>query len=150
MSHIFISYSKKNKDYARAFADHLEVNGFDVWIDDEIDYGDAWEHKMFKAINDSAAFVVIMTPGAYESRWVINECNHAETRDMNLCCGIALVVDRMNSRGVSKHVVFHVLDDGILVPTVPAQGQRDVPVMYGVHRWHSTIVSRLQAGEPEK
>jgi formylglycine-generating enzyme required for sulfatase activity len=81
MSHIFISYSKKNKDYARAFADHLEANGFDVWIDDEIDYGDSWERKMFKAIDDCVAFVVIMTPEAYESDWVLRECEYASRRN---------------------------------------------------------------------
>ena len=30
MAHVFISYSKKNRDYARKLADHLLANGFDV------------------------------------------------------------------------------------------------------------------------
>ncbi|MBC7813516.1 MAG: PD40 domain-containing protein [Burkholderiales bacterium] len=80
MSHVFISYSKKNRDYARKLADDLLVRGFNVWIDDHIDYGDSWERVIFKAIDDCAAFLVIMTPEAYESDWVLRECQYAERR----------------------------------------------------------------------
>lgn len=73
MSHIFISYSKKNRDYARALADKLLDAGFDVWIDDRIDYGDDWWNVIVKAIRECAAFVVIMTPESDASRWVKRE-----------------------------------------------------------------------------
>ena len=80
MSHVFISYSKKNRIYARAFADKLLEEGFDVWIDDRIDYGENWERTIFEAIDTCAAFTVIMTPESYESVWVQRECHHAEKR----------------------------------------------------------------------
>lgn len=80
MSHLFISYSKKNRAYARNLADALIQNGFDVWIDDRIDYGDNWERTMFKAIDDCVAFLIVMTPESYESVWVQRECHHAEKR----------------------------------------------------------------------
>lgn len=81
MSHVFISYSKKDKIYARKLADHLISQGFDVWIDDRIDYGDTWERVIFKAIDDCLAFLVIMTPQSYESDWVLRECHHAGRRN---------------------------------------------------------------------
>jgi Tol biopolymer transport system component len=81
MSHVFISYSKKNQSYARQLAEKLKEEGFDVWIDDRIDYGDTWERVIFKAIDDCSAFLVIMTPESYESRWVLRECQHAENRN---------------------------------------------------------------------
>jgi hypothetical protein len=77
MSHIFISYSKRNKVYARRLADHLIASGFDVWIDDRIDYGSLWADVIQKAIEDCAAFTVIMTPEARESQWVKTECEYA-------------------------------------------------------------------------
>ena len=80
MSHVFISYSKKNRDYARKLADHLLSLGFDVWIDDRIDYGDMWERTIFKAIEDCAVFLVIMTPESYASNWVLREINYADRR----------------------------------------------------------------------
>jgi formylglycine-generating enzyme required for sulfatase activity len=81
MSYIFISYSNHNQEYARSLAEKLKQEGFDVWIDDRIDYGDDWELAIFKAIDDCAAFVVVMSPASYESKWVRRECHHAEKRD---------------------------------------------------------------------
>jgi small GTP-binding protein len=83
-SHIFISYSKKNREYARRLADGLLNEGFDVWIDDRIDYGDDWELAIFKAIDLCSAFIVIMTPNSYESKWVRRECHHADKRSKPL------------------------------------------------------------------
>jgi formylglycine-generating enzyme required for sulfatase activity len=81
MSYIFISYSKHNRDYVRKLADQLLKKGFDIWIDDRINYGADWELEIFKAIDECTAFVVIMTPDSYESRWVRRECHHAEKRN---------------------------------------------------------------------
>lgn len=78
--HIFISYSKKNRAYATSLAEFLRQQGFDVWIDDRIDYGTSWERVIFRAIDQAGAFVVIMTPQSYESEWVLRECQYAEKR----------------------------------------------------------------------
>src|SRR5215475_7456650 len=77
MSHIFISYSKKNRDYARPLADHLIKLGFDVWIDDEIQPSEDWWRNIRQAIKDCAAFVLVMTPEAENSHWVGLELLHA-------------------------------------------------------------------------
>jgi formylglycine-generating enzyme required for sulfatase activity len=78
MSHIFISYSRKNQPYARRLADHLLARGFDVWIDDKIDFGDRWHRVIFKAIDECAALIVIMTPDARDSNWVEKEYLYAD------------------------------------------------------------------------
>jgi serine/threonine-protein kinase len=71
--HVFISYSRHDQDYARELADHIRQNGFPVWIDDRIDYGDQWFKEIEKAIKASAAFVVVMTPDSDASEWVHRE-----------------------------------------------------------------------------
>lgn len=73
MSHVFISYGKKNQDYARKLADYLLEQGFDVWIDDKIDYGTKWWRVIVRAIEECAAFIVIMTPESGASDWVERE-----------------------------------------------------------------------------
>ena len=73
MSHVFISYSHQDSDYAKKYAAELERRGFDVWIDERIDYGDRWFKEISKEIRDCAAFSVIMTPAAEESEWVERE-----------------------------------------------------------------------------
>jgi eukaryotic-like serine/threonine-protein kinase len=40
--HLFISYSRRDKDYAAQLSEHLGSSGFHVWIDAQIEYGDAW------------------------------------------------------------------------------------------------------------
>ncbi len=77
MTHIFISYSKKNKPYTDRLVHYLEQAGFNVWYDGRIDYGNNWEKEIVKAIESCAAFLVIMTPDAEESDWVSIECQHA-------------------------------------------------------------------------
>jgi formylglycine-generating enzyme required for sulfatase activity len=73
MSHVFISYSKQNKDYARKLAEHLLSQGFDVWIDDQIEPSDEWFKRIVKGIRECAAFLVIMSKEAGSSRWVERE-----------------------------------------------------------------------------
>ena len=70
--HIFISYSHtaKDKTYAHKLADHLRQQGFRVWIDNHIDFGDRWWRTVSRQVCTCAAFVVVMTPEAEESEWV--------------------------------------------------------------------------------
>ncbi len=76
--YVFISYSKKQRDYARRLADNLLRQGFNVWIDDRIDYGTNWWNEIVAAIQNCATLIVVMTPEAKESRWVQREVQLAE------------------------------------------------------------------------
>ncbi len=74
MSHIFVSYSKQNKDYAYGLADFLQTNGFNVWIDRTgIEYGVDWWDAIVAGLRDCGAFLVIMTPESKASEWVKKE-----------------------------------------------------------------------------
>lgn len=78
MGHVFISYSHKDTDYAHGFADHLQGMGFEVWIDERLDYGSAWPQEIQKQLDSCDAFIVIMTTRSFESEWVQNELNRAK------------------------------------------------------------------------
>ncbi|MDX2138555.1 MAG: toll/interleukin-1 receptor domain-containing protein [Chloroflexota bacterium] len=80
MAHIFVSYSRKDKDYARKLVDHLLALGFDVWFDEHIEYGSNWEQAIQRAIDTCAAFIVVMSPASADSEWVHNESAHAADR----------------------------------------------------------------------
>lgn len=78
MSHIFISYSTKNSEYAYKLADKLRDEGFNVWIDnDKLRSADNWWESIVKALRAADAFIVIMTPEARESEWVQIEIHNA-------------------------------------------------------------------------
>ena len=79
-NHIFISYSRKDRTYARKLAEHLRGEGFEVWLDDHIDYGAEWPQAIRQAVRSCAAFVVVMTPDSEQSFWVGCEVHEARNR----------------------------------------------------------------------
>src|SRR5258708_28628467 len=84
MDHVFISYSHTDREYAHRLAGSLQNYGFQVWIDDRIDYGMTWPRVIQDNLDTCAAFVVIMTPRSYVSDWVQSELNRARRKNKPL------------------------------------------------------------------
>ena len=80
MGHIFISYSHKDTTYAHGLADHLRNMGFDIWMDERLDYGSQWPLEIQKQLDACAAFILIMTPRAFASDWVQSELQRAKRK----------------------------------------------------------------------
>lgn len=79
MSHVFISYSTQNSDYAYQLAEKLRAEGFDIWIDNrQLRSSDNWWESIVRALRGCAAFIVIMSPEARNSRWVQREVTLAD------------------------------------------------------------------------
>ncbi|MEZ4671964.1 MAG: toll/interleukin-1 receptor domain-containing protein [Anaerolineae bacterium] len=71
MSHVFVSYSKKNKDYVLRLVEKLLDEGFDVWIDNRrLRSSDDWWRSIVEALRDCGAVVVVLTPESDASEWV--------------------------------------------------------------------------------
>lgn len=77
MGHIFISYSHKDKEYVHKLHEALLNEGFGVWIDDRIDYGDKWLKAIEKNLDDCDAFIIVMSKNSSESEMVLNEITRA-------------------------------------------------------------------------
>lgn len=78
MAHVFISYSRKDIDFARYFRAMLENSGFTVWMDEKrLSAGMNWSDELQKAIDNCGAFVIIMSPDSHESKFVQSEILHA-------------------------------------------------------------------------
>jgi hypothetical protein len=77
MSHVFISYARADRDYARALADDLRAHSFDVWIDDRIDYGAAWWQQVMQGVASCGALIVLMTPESVDDSRVLRESEAA-------------------------------------------------------------------------
>jgi hypothetical protein len=80
MSYIFISYSHKDSGYAHKLAESLEERGFEVWIDERIDYGTRWPHVIQENLDRCSAFILVMTSRSYDSDWVQNELSRAKRK----------------------------------------------------------------------
>lgn len=78
MGHIFISYSHKDKEYVHKLADALQFEGFEVWIDDRIDYGTRWPLVIESAIDSCEAFILVASKNSHDSDWVQHEFVRAQ------------------------------------------------------------------------
>ncbi len=80
MGYIFISYSHKDKDYVHRLQDALQNEGFEVWIDDRIDYGDEWPKVVARNLDASDGVIVVLSNNSYESDMVQNEVTRAREK----------------------------------------------------------------------
>src|SRR5258706_14411138 len=76
----FISYSRTDRSYVDRLSQQLESSGVDTWYDYDIHHGDRFDKLIAGRIDDCAAFVIVMTPEAFESDWVNNELARAQDR----------------------------------------------------------------------
>jgi hypothetical protein len=79
MSHIFISYSRKNTAQVKELVDGLRMKGFVVWQDiSAIRGGDAWRAAIQQGIEGCAAFLLLWSAEAEASTEVRNEIDIAK------------------------------------------------------------------------
>lgn len=79
--HLFVSYSRRDAEYAQQLKEQMQHNGFEIWIDEAIEHGDQWFNEINEAIKTCAAFLVIMTPESEQSEWVHKEILLAKRYD---------------------------------------------------------------------
>ena len=78
MTKIFISYSRKDIDFARKLAGDLEKAGYDVWWDlTDLRGGDDWPRVIPAAIESSQFVIVVLSPNSAASDWVEKEYTQA-------------------------------------------------------------------------
>ncbi len=80
MGNFFIRYSHKDKDYIHKLQEALQKGGFEVWIDDRIDYGSRWPKVIQDQLDVCDAFVVAVGKNFYKSEWIQNEVTRAKRK----------------------------------------------------------------------
>jgi hypothetical protein len=74
----FISYSRKDKDFALELANELRASGFSIWFDQlDIPTGARWDDEIQKALEQCEIFMVILTPSSTASNNVKDEVGYA-------------------------------------------------------------------------
>ncbi|NJO15474.1 MAG: TIR domain-containing protein [Thioploca sp.] len=78
---VFISYSRKDSDFARQLNLALQAAGKTTWFDQEsISSGVDFEREIFKGIEGADNFILIISPDAVESPYCEREVNYANTQ----------------------------------------------------------------------
>lgn len=77
MSHVFLSYSRSDRSLADRVREDLIAKGVDVWSDRNLGLGGSWLTEISAAIDGAQALVVLATPDALASQWVMREVDAA-------------------------------------------------------------------------
>ena len=82
---IFISYSKKDSEFAHKFADDLIAAGHKIWVDRSLQVGDEWEKTIEAALENAQEVIVILSKNAINSKWVQHEGSIAYGLKKTMC-----------------------------------------------------------------
>ena len=75
---VFISHADTDDAFVKKIAAGLEKAGFEAWdASREILPGDNWADKTARALQESEAMVVLLSPDALRSSWVRREIEYA-------------------------------------------------------------------------
>lgn len=78
MSHIFISYSRKDIDFASKIVKALAKNNLDTWVDwKSIPKGEDWEQEIYRGIEAASVFLFLISPDSAASEMCNKEIVHA-------------------------------------------------------------------------
>src|SRR5690242_20313460 len=78
MAHIFLSYSRSDRGLATRVREDLSACGLDVWSDRRLGLGGSWLAEISVAIDGARAVVLLATPAALASKWVMREVEAAQ------------------------------------------------------------------------
>ncbi len=78
MRRVFVSYSRRNKNFAERLARDLSDAGLDVWVDwRQIQAGELWQNEIYRGIERSEMLIFCLSPDAVTSEWCQREINTA-------------------------------------------------------------------------
>ncbi len=82
---VFISYSRKDKEFVRRLDEDLKRRGREAWVDWEgIPPGDKWEKTIYGAIEATHTFIFVLTPDSIASEVCGEEIAHAAANNKRL------------------------------------------------------------------
>src|SRR5215831_16601126 len=82
---VFISYSRKDKEFVRRLDEELKRRDREAWVDWEgIPPGDTWEKTIYGAIESTHTFIFVLTPDSIASEVCGKEIAHAAGNNKRL------------------------------------------------------------------
>nr|WP_240969330.1 toll/interleukin-1 receptor domain-containing protein [Streptomyces sp. HNM0575] len=150
-SKVFLSYSRKDTEFARRLCDRLEERLGELWVDwQAISPSEEWRESISRAVRTSDAFVVLLSREALASTYCWDEVRQAiELRKRILPVVIDPALERgstsgvMRERGWSELTAYQNLS--LVEPDEDelAQGVEDIAAfVHQHHRW-AAFHSRL-------
>lgn len=106
MSSIFISYSRKNKDFAEKLFQSLSEKEYDTWVDWQgIPLTADWLDEIYRAIDKSDAFIFIISPSSVASEVCTKEIEYATSKNKRI---VPLLYKKINP--IDAHLTIQQLN----------------------------------------
>src|SRR5262252_6720670 len=85
LQEVFISYSRKDKEFVHRLDEELKRRDREAWVDWEgIPPGDTWEKTIYGAIESTHTFIFVLTPDSIASEVCGKEIAHAAANNTRL------------------------------------------------------------------
>ena len=82
MSDIFISYAKEDREWVVSLADALRQQGWTVWWDRSIPFGQSFQEVIERELNKAQCAIVVWSRHSVDSGWVSAEADEARNRNI--------------------------------------------------------------------
>lgn len=103
MSHIFISYSRRDKELAEKISRALADKKLDTWIDlKSIPKSVDWEREIRRGIEEADAFLFLISPDSVQSESCISEIEHAVKNSKRI---IPIVIRDTDSKTIPQTIL---------------------------------------------
>jgi hypothetical protein len=107
MNQLFISYSRKDTDFARKLADGFAAQNMEAWIDwQDIPPTVDWMKEIEKGIEESDNFVFIISPDSILSNVCADELAHAIKNGKRIIPVVAREIDMKEAPPTLTHLNF--------------------------------------------
>ncbi len=109
MNSVFVSYSRKNKDFAKKLVERLHTPERDVWIDwEDIPWTADWWQEIRDGIERSDSFVFILSPASLSSLVCNLEIAHALDNNKRI---VPIVLEEADHKTALEQLTASPLDD---------------------------------------
>lgn len=97
--HLFLCHSSRDKAFVRQLARDLNKLGIDAWLDEwELEPGESLHSQIGWALERSKYVGALITPSFLESRWCLDELDHALIREKRI--GKKLIIPLLQGRAM--------------------------------------------------
>lgn len=100
MTHVFISYSRKDRDFVDRLSSDLRSAGIKIWRDvDNLNPGEEWASAISEAVNRASALLFVSSQHSVQSEWMTHELKFALQKSIFV---IPIVIDKAGAESMPE------------------------------------------------
>lgn len=122
MADIFLSYSQRDKEFARKLADSLSVRGADIWWDTELVGGERFRDVILSELDKATVVIVLWSTNSIASRFVLDEADRAAASGKLLSLLLPDFQARFIPMGFGSFQAIAIDDEERLLKALEARG----------------------------